>query len=253
MCGKKIAGRNIVIFLEVLCILLLTSTIGAVLYLNNYASTHTINNSEYGSLNSQIADANVTISSLNSQLSTLQTEIASNNTQLTELNKQISNLQVQTANAKSNLETMENYYNSLLYVINTENHDLAVKLTTANTQITNLQNQVNALNEIVNLSVSTVWVNNQTVSQQAGSYTTWSEPASYAGYVSIQVSSSTTNTTFAKVIFSSHGVNYNTQTNVGTSGIAYFPILPSSNITFAIGNDLTNGNATENVTVTYYY
>ncbi len=253
MGEKKMAGRNIVIVLEVSCILLLISTVGAVLYLNNYTSTHSVINSDYSSLVSQIAAANVTISSLNSQLSTLQTEIASNNTQLTELNKQISNLQVQTENAKSNFETMENYYNSLLYVINTENHDLSVELTTANTQITSLQNQVNELNAIVNLSVSMVWVNNQTVSQQAGSYTTWSEPASYAGYVSIQVSSSTASTTFANVTYSSHGVNYNAQTNVGTSGVAYFPILPSSKITFAVGNGLTNGNATENVTVTYYY
>ena len=105
MGEKKLARRNIVIILEILCILLLISTVGAVLYLNDYASTHSINNSEYSSLASQIAAANVTISNLNSQLTTLQTEIASNNTQITDLNKQISNLQVQIANAKSNVET----------------------------------------------------------------------------------------------------------------------------------------------------
>ena len=92
------------------------------------------------------------------------------------------------------LKTLEDYYNSLLYVVNTDNHDLAVELITAKSQITILQNQVNALNAIGNLSVSTVWVNNQTVSQQAGSYTTWSESASYAGYISIQVSSNTSTT-----------------------------------------------------------
>jgi hypothetical protein len=90
------------------------------------------------------------------------------------------------------------------------------------------------------------------VSQQAGSYTSWSRSASYAGYVSIQVSSSTSNT-YVNVMYSSYGVNYNSQTNVGTSGIAYFPILPSSNITIAVGNGLTVGNANETVTVTYYY
>ncbi len=252
MGEKKLAGRNIVVVLEILCVLLLISAVGAVLYLNNYVSTHSNNNSDYSSLVSQIAATNVTISNLNSQLSTLQTEIASNNTQLTDLNKQLSNLQIQTANAKSNLETMENYYNSLMYVINTENHDLSVKLTTANTQIASLQNQVNELNAIVNLGVSTVWVNNQTVSQPAGSFTTWSEPASYAGYVSITVSSSNSNT-FARVAYSSHGVNYNVQTNVGTSGIAYFPILPASNITIAVGNELPSGIATENITIIYYY
>jgi len=253
MDEKKLKKRNIVIVLEILCILLLISTVGAVLYLNDYASTHSIKNDENSSLASQIAAANITISNLKSQLTTLQAEIEYNNTQLIDLNKQISNLQVQIANAKSNVKTLENYYNSLLYVLNTDNHDLSVELTTANNQIASLQNQVNALNAIGNLSVSTVWVNNQTVSQHAGSYTTWSESASYAGYVSIQVSSSTASITYANVTYSSHGVSYNTQTNVGIAGIAYFPVLPSSNIILAVGNGLSTGNATETVTITYYY
>jgi hypothetical protein len=256
MGEKKHVSRSTAIVLGVLCILLLAGMVGAVIYLNNaynnYRSTNTHTNSDYDSLNSQLAEANATILSLKSQLTTMQSELTNNSTQVTDLTKQIANLETQIANENKKIKTLTDYYNSLLYVVNTDNHDLAVELDTAKSQISILQNQVNALNAIGNLSVSTVWINNQTVSQQAGSYTTWSEPASYAGYISIQVSSNTSST-FANVTYSSHGVNYNTQTNVGISGIAYFPILPSSNITVAVGNGLTNGNATENVTVIYYY
>ena len=62
------------------------------------------------------------------------------------------------------------------------------------------------------------------------SYTTWSESAGYAGYVSINVTSSTTSNTYTEVIYSANGVNYNVQTNVGVNGTAYFPVLPTSNI-----------------------
>jgi hypothetical protein len=258
---KKFVTKNVVAILGILCIILLASTVGLLVYYNNHGfiESHTDSeiqshtDSEYDALAAQLSAANATISSLNFQLATLQAELANNNTQSTNLNKQISDLQVQINNEEKNKTTLQDYYNSLLYVLNTDNHDLSVELDTANSQITNLQNQINVLNAIGNLSVSTVWVNNQTVSQQAGSYTTWSESASYAGYVSIQVSSSSTSITFTNVTYSSHGVNYNTQINVGTNGTAYFPILPSSNIIVAVGNGLSNGNATENVTITYYY
>jgi len=256
MAEKKLVSRSIAIVFGVLCILLLASMVGEVIYFNNaynnYRSTNTHTNSDYDSLNSQLVEANATILNLNNQLATLQSELTNNSTKVTDLTKQIADLETQIANSNKKVTTLTDYYNSLLYVINTENHDLAIELTAANSQITSLQNQVNALNLIVNLSVSTVWINNQTVSQQAGSYTSWSRSASYAGYVSIQVSSSTSNT-YVNVMYSSYGVNYNSQTNVGTSGITYFPILPSSNITVAVGNGLTVGNATETVTVTYYY
>ncbi|MGD0160427.1 MAG: hypothetical protein ABSB89_09035 [Candidatus Bathyarchaeia archaeon] len=126
-----------------------------------------------------------------------------------------------------------------------------------NTQNTNLQNQVNGLNTALNLGNSTVWVSDQTVSQPAGglgiSYTTWAESASYAGYVSISVTSSTTASTDANVVYSAYGVSYNNPITVGTSGTANFPVLPSSSITVEVGNGNLVGGATETVTITYYY
>jgi hypothetical protein len=256
MGEKKLVGRSVAIVLGVLCILLLVGMVGAVIYYNNaynnYASTHSHSDADYISLASQLATTNTNISSLNSQLSTLQSELASNNTRLTDLTRQVTSLETEITNAATNLKTVDDYYNSLLYVINTDNHDLAVTLETANSQITSLQNQVNDLKAIGNLSVSTIWVN-QTVSQPAGSSTVWSELTSYAGYVSITVSSSTTSSTYANVTYSSHGVNYSVQTNVGTSGTAYFPVLPAANVTVAVGNGLPSGSATETVTIIYYY
>jgi predicted RNase H-like nuclease (RuvC/YqgF family) len=257
--GEKLV-RSIAIVLGVLCILLLGGTVGAVVYYNNYASTHSHTDADYISLASQLATANENISSLNNQLSILQSELASNNTESTNLKAQIDALTSQLASANSQLEakdatqaTIDDYYNSLIYVLNTEVHDISSNLITANNQITSLQNQLDSLNAIANLTASVTWVNNQTVSQPAGSYTTWSKSASYAGYVSINVSSSTTSSTYANVIYSAYGVNYNVQTNVGTSGTAYFPVLPSSNITGGVGNGLSSGTATETVTIIYYY
>jgi hypothetical protein len=255
MGEKKVVNRNIAIALGLLCIILAASTAGIVIYSGNtdYAATHSHTDSEYAALSAQLAAANENISNLNNQLSALQSENSSNGTQSTDLQTKVDVLTGQLTSINASIKTIQDYYNSLMYVLNTDNHDLSVELTNANTQIDNLQNQINEFNAIGNLTVSTVWVNNQTVSQQAGSYTTWSESADYAGYVSIQVFSSTAANTYSNVTYSSHGVNYNTQINVGANGTAFFPVLPSSNIIVAVGNGLSSGSATENVTITYYY
>jgi hypothetical protein len=124
-----------------------------------------------------------------------------------------------------------------------------------NNQKTSLQNQVNDLTSTLNLGKSTVWVNDKTLNQPAGSYTNWS-PAfstSYAGYISVQVHTSTTSNTYVRVIYTSHGVYYDSQIGVGTGGTAVFPILPSSSIDVRIGNSNWLNGATETVTITYYY
>ncbi len=252
MGEKKLVRRSVAIVLGLLCILLLSGMVGAVIYYNSYVSNHTHTDMEYNSLTSQLANANENISSLNGQLFTLQSELTGNNTQSINLKAQVDALNGQLTSLNKTVSTIEDYYNSLIYVYSTDSHDLTIQLTTARNQIASLQSQVDSLSAIANLTASTTWVNNQTVSQPAGSFTTWSESASYAGYVAITVSSSTSST-YANVIYSSHGVNYNVQTGVGTSGTAYFPVLPSSNITVAVGNELSTGNATETVTIIYFY
>jgi hypothetical protein len=262
MGEQKVVNRNIAYALGLICIVLATATVGIAVYsgnTDNIGASNGHTDAEYSALAAQLAIANQNISSLTTQIAQLQNELANNtqtidpyNNQTRELYARIDALTSQLIATNGTVKTLQDYYNSLIYVYSTESHDLAVNLTTANNQIASLQNQIDAFNAIGNLTVSTVWVNNQTVTQAAGNFTVWSESASYAGYVTIQVSSSTSST-YANVTYSSHGVNYNTQTNVGTNGIAYFPVLPSSNIKVTVGNTLTSGTATENVTVTYYY
>jgi cell division protein FtsL len=129
-----------------------------------------------------------------------------------------------------------------------------------NAQIQTLTDQKNQLqtwlqenNSVANFEASSIWVNLKTVSVQASSETIWNFTANYAGYISIQVASSppTTGNFYARVTYASHGVNYDNQINVGTSGTAVFPVLPAL-IETRVGNLLTAlANAT--VTISYYY
>jgi len=115
--------------------------------------------------------------------------------------------------------------------------------------------EYNNLSDIVNLVKSTVWVDDQTISQPAHSYTTWTPvfSASYAGYVSVWVQTSTTTNTYVQVIYSAYGVNYDQQITVGTGGTAVFPILPCLDIEIRVGNVNLLTGATETVTITYHY
>jgi hypothetical protein len=78
------------------------------------------------------------------------------------------------------------------------------------------------------------------------------EAANYSGYVSFSLTS-TTSKTYARVVYSAYGANYNNSIQVGTSGTAYFPVLPSSSITVEVGSDDINGANITDITVTYYY
>jgi hypothetical protein len=125
------------------------------------------------------------------------------------------------------------------------------------TKINELNNTLIDLNNTLNLGKSTVWVNDQTVSQANGAYSYYYEPANYTGYVVVTVESSTVPGTWIMLSYSSHGLYYDqayTETqaiNVGNS--AEFPVLPAS-LTIGVGNGLVFGSgATETVTITYYY
>jgi len=115
--------------------------------------------------------------------------------------------------------------------------------------------EYNYLGDIVNLAKSSVWVDDETISQPASSYTTWTPTfsASYAGYVSVWVQTSTTTNTYVRVIYSAYGVNYDHQIGVGTGGTAVFPVLPSSTIEIRVGNSNLFSGATETVTITFHY
>ena len=115
-----------------------------------------------------------------------------------------------------------------------------------------LQSELSSYKAIVNLQDSETLIS-QTVSQPAGGYTHWNESLNYPGYVEVIVSSSTTTKTYAEVSWTADGVNYSNSVTVGTSGTACFPVLPSSDVVFGVGNTNVFNGATETVTVVYYY
>ena len=112
------------------------------------------------------------------------------------------------------------------------------------------------LNTTLNFGKSIFWVNDQTISQNASSYTSWTFSAKYAGIVSVEIFPTSTLNTYAQVIYSAYehyvyGINYNQLIPVG-AGLATFPIVPS-NIEVRVGNTNTLEAANETVTITYYY
>jgi hypothetical protein len=119
---------------------------------------------------------------------------------------------------------------------------------------------INDRDEIVKLTKSTVWVDNQTVIQPQDSWTNWTFKADYAGYISVQVYNSTVFPS-AKVVYSYQGINYDEQKEGATEA---FPVMPS-NIEIRVGNaphitfyDAKTGlpivlTVNETVTITYYY
>jgi hypothetical protein len=159
--------------------------------------------------------------------------------------------------------TSTHYYNnteydnlqSQYYNMSSEKYWLQIWLNGNKSQIDTLNTQIDNLNSMLNLEKPCIWVNHETISEPASSYITWtpSFSASYAGYVSVNVETSSSTTTYVQVTYTSHGINYDNRIVVGTSGIAYFPILPSSNIEIRIGNTNLITGHTQTVTITYYY
>jgi hypothetical protein len=79
----------------------------------------------------------------------------------------------------------------------------------------------------------------------------YTQTLEYAGFVKVQVSFSTTNETSIEAIFSGYVLEYDNTLNIGSHGSVYFPVLPGE-----LGIWMTNpspDNATETVTITYYY
>jgi uncharacterized protein YpmS len=92
--------------------------------------------------------------------------------------------------------------------LNTDKTNLQTQVTSLttdknnlNSQVTSLQSQLNNLISIINLTNSTVWVDNQTVTHYTGLYTAFGFLSSYAGYISVDVESSTSSHTYVRVIY----------------------------------------------------
>lgn len=119
-------------------------------------------------------------------------------------------------------------------------------------RITDLQNHMSELSDIIGFACSRDWITNQTVSQPANSYSSWRNVTSYAGILHVSVLSSTTDKTYVEVIYKTQGIDYDQRIEVGSSGLASFPIMPTW-IEVRVGNsDIING-ATETVSIVFSY
>jgi len=181
--------------------------------------------------------------------SSLQNQINALNTDKTDLQNQVNTLNTDKSNLQSEYQ---NYISTHTYT-DTQYSSLNTAYQNYKTTHSHSDSEYNLLNDIVNLDKSMVWVDSQTISQPASSYTYWTFSASYAGYIEVIVESSTTTNTFVEVVYTSHGVNYDERITVGISGTATFPLLPSDNIQVRVGNTNLISGATETVTVTYHY
>jgi len=120
-------------------------------------------------------------------------------------------------------------------------------------EVDDLERQLSELNDTLNLKELTVWVDNQTVSQSAGDYTSWTFSPSYAGYLEILLSSATTPNTYVEVLVpSGYGIPPE-RINLTAEHEENFPVLPFAPVEIRVGNTNTVANATETVTITYHY
>jgi hypothetical protein len=215
---RKVVGRTVAIALGAICIILAVCLVGAVA---DYTSI-------IGGKDNTIKTDNAQIQTLTNQKNQYKTWLNGNETLLNQ--------------TESWLNANVTLYNN--YVANHHHSDSDYNSLTK--QITNLTN-------IVDLANSTVWVNKVTVHQAASAYTLWTFSASYAAYISVNVTFSTTTNTYVYVYWTGLGVTYSSMIVVGTNGTAVFPVLPTSLIHITVGNSNLTNEAVETVTITYYY
>jgi hypothetical protein len=120
-------------------------------------------------------------------------------------------------------------------------------------EIAYLEDYVSELLNVVYMNASSYLLLNQGVALVANeSVTVWSDYMTYAGYVTVQVQSSS-NTTYAQVVYSTYGVDYDETKVVGTGGAVSFPVLPASIVEVKLGNTEASSSVEATVTAVYVY
>jgi len=182
-------------------------------------------------------------SSLNSKYTTLESNYSS-------LQSQYSSLQSQYSSLQSQYSSLQSQYSSL----NSKYSSLQSQYSSLQSQYSSLQSNYSYLQSIARLSQTETFVNSQEINQPAGYYTYYTFNISYAGYITVDVSSSTTSNTWVEIVgYSSNGISYSSgQIAVGYSGTVSYPVLPGT-VQVEIGNSNYINGATETVTITYTY
>jgi TolA-binding protein len=160
----------------------------------------------------------------------------------------IAELQEQLTNRTSTIAALNAQIASLQTQLNNLNHNN----TLYEQEIAELQEQIEEYLNILHLNKTAVLVNNQTLTQNSNSTNVaWDDNLYYAGYVKVTVESSS-NTTYVQVSYNYGSIHYNQTVTVGTSGTAYFPVLPSE-VGIIVGNTASTNNVTVALTATYHY
>jgi hypothetical protein len=227
MTEKKMVSRNLTIAVGTLCFILAAIVAGLVPALFNYMLMVSSNMS---SKDSEIAFLNFQITNLYGQIKQYLTYLNGNktllsqtqtwlNNNITSYNAQISDLQNITM-----LQYVTVFFNQTVF--NPHWHDYAGDV---------------------------VWQNIPSTPDLGINIDGKPIPIQYAGYLMVNIVSSSSNSTSVQVTYSSSYLNYNNTLSTGSSGIAYFPILPTTSLDVKLINtDLTDLNITR-VTITYYY
>jgi hypothetical protein len=123
-------------------------------------------------------------------------------------------------------------------------------------QLSSIADEYNAIladyNAIIALGKTGILLSNFSFAQAANSSTViWSDVVQYAGYVAVQLQSNS-NTTYARVAYTSFGVDFNQSITVGESGTAAFPVLPGT-IEVSVGNTEPIDSVNGTVAATYVY
>jgi hypothetical protein len=175
----------------------------------------------YQPIDSQLAAKDNTINSLNSQILNLESELASQN----------------------NSSSTQAYVNQITL--------LNQQLASLNDSFTAAQLDAYSFQSIIQLQESGTLYSNS-LTQDANTTTIiWNDQLEYAGYVIVQATA-TANTTYAEVIYSYTGANFDYNQTIGTSGSAVFPVLPGI-VQVNVGNINQNNSNNLTITATYFY
>ncbi len=170
-------------------------------------------------------------------------QVDSLNAKLAERDQNITSLTAQVSSLNAQLSSLTGGANSSSNVIYLQN------------MVNDLQGEISRLQNVLYMNASATLISSQGFQLDANSnMTIWDEPNTplfYAGFVTVSVSSSS-NTTFVELAYSSYGLVYDSVVNVGTSGTAYFPVLPGP-IVISLGSFEANSTVTGTAVAMYFY
>jgi len=156
-------------------------------------------------------------------------------------------------NQQNQINSLNNQGDARLNSLNSQITQLQSEISNLQSQLLDTQKQLSDANNINGLHMTEVWLKDKTVNQDRGAGMWYQYTADYAGYITVNIQSSTTSNQYVQVTWTSNGIDYSNKITVGNLGTAVFPVLPSNDVKVTIGNtNLLNG-ATATVTITYTY